>query len=183
MRRLVILVIGLALWMGACGGLDAPPSPSARAAPSGILVVNIGEQVQAVPHGELLANAFNTAMELAQSNGDALGYPWIDPSSGELVASAVTQRGRELVEQVGLAVPYTVRMVAHGTTELVRVQDEATGLVGEGVPGAELIYKTMPDHRDNRTLLVIRASNAALLEALATRFPEGTVAVQVSPGP
>jgi hypothetical protein len=122
-------------------------------------------------------------LELALANGGDLGYPWIDPSNGELVVSTVTQKGRQLVEQAGLNVPFTSRTVAHGTAELVGIQDEATQLVTKGVTGAELIYRILPDHRDNRTLLVIKATSAPLLEALASRFPNGTVAVEVKPGP
>ena len=178
-RRLSI-VIGLAMSVVACGGPDTP-SVSASDAASSILVVHLGEQVQAIPHGEIQANAFSKAMDLAQANGDDLGYPWIDPSSGELVVSAVTDHGRELTQHVGLGVPYVIRIVAHGTTELQQIQDEASRLVGKGVPGADLIYQIMPDHRDNRILLIIKATSDPLLQALATRFPEGTLAIEVRP--
>jgi hypothetical protein len=99
MGRRLILLIGLAMSLVACGGSDTP-SASASDAPSSILVVHVGEQVQAIPHGEIQANAFSKAMDLAQANGDDLGYPWIDPSSGELVVSAVTDHGREITQLV-----------------------------------------------------------------------------------
>jgi hypothetical protein len=35
------------------------------------------------------------------------------------------------------------------------------------VAGADLIYMTAPDHRDNRTLIVISAMSQPLLEYLA----------------
>jgi hypothetical protein len=93
----------------------------------------------------------------------------------------VTQRGRDILAATDISVPHRIRMVAHGTAELDRIQHEATFLRSQGVPGAELIYETLPDHRDNRTLLVIRARSDALLDALAARYPAGTLAVEVNP--
>jgi hypothetical protein len=181
MRRQLTLVLWLVVSLVACGP-DSPSASTSDAAPS-ILVVRVGEQVQAIPQGEGQANAFSKAMDLAQANGADLGYPWIDPSSGALVVSAVTDHGRALAQQVGLGIPYVIRNVAYGTAELQQIQDEASQLVGTGVPGADLIYQIMPDHRDNRTLLVIKTSSDPLLQALAARFPEGTLAIEVRPRP
>ena len=79
-------------------------------------------------------------MELAEANGEDLGYPWVDPATDELVLSAVTPRGRELIEAAGISVPHRIRDVAHGAAELRRIQDDATFLNGQGVADAELIY-------------------------------------------
>jgi len=175
----IVPLIWVAFWIASCNGPDG--SPSVPVDTTAILLVNVGERVQAEPHTEALKIAFSEAMELAQTNGNDLGYPWIDPSSGELVLSAVTQRGRDLLEAAANAVPHRIRIVGHGTAELRRIQDEATFLHSQGVPGANLIYETLPDHRDNRTLLVIRARSDALLEVLASRYPAGTLAVEVNP--
>ncbi len=175
-----ILPVALALLLAACGGPLGAASPTA---PPVILMLSPGERVQAAPGEVFLGAAFNKMLRLAETNGDDLGYPWIDPSTGELIVSTVTETGRRLVLQAGMDVSYRFRTVAHGVKELQRVQDQATNLVTEGLPGAELIHETMPDHRDNRALLVIKANSDPLLQALATRFPEGTVAVEVSPGP
>lgn len=177
--RLMTLLIWIALWIAACGGPEG--SPSATVEPTGILLVSVEEQVQAAPPTEELAVVFSEALELAKANGDDLGYPWIDPLNGELVLSAVTQRGRAVLEAAAIRVRHRVRIVGHGVAELRRIQDDATSLRAQGVPGADLIYETRPDHRDNRTLLVIRATSAELLEALAARYPAGTLAVEVNP--
>ena len=101
--------------------------------------------------------------------------------SGELVLSAVTPHGRELIEAAGITVPHRVRDVAHGATELRRIQDDVTFLGSRGVTDAELISMTLPDHRDNRALIVISAMSRPLLEYLAEQYPVDAIAVQVDP--
>jgi hypothetical protein len=145
------------------------------------LLVGIDEPVQAMPPSEGFAAAFSDAMVLAEANGDDLGYPWIDPSSGELVLSAVTQRGRDLLAAAGITVPHRIRDVAHGATELRRIQDDVTFLRAQGVPGAELIFETVPDHRDNRALIVISAMSRPLLDYLAAHYAVDALAVEVNP--
>ena len=183
MRRPLVLLISVSMWVAACGGPNATPPPSTVSASPGILLVGAREQVQARPPNGNVAAAFDVAMQLARANGNDLGYPWIDPTSGALVVSLVTPHGRELVEQAGISVPYTTRRVAHGAAELLKIQDDATRLVDEGMPGAELIVETLPDQRDNRTLLRITSSSPELLQALATRFPAEALAVEVKAGP
>jgi hypothetical protein len=135
--------------------------------------------VQAAPPNEELAIVFSRAKDQASANGDDLGYPWIDPATGELVLSAVTPHGRDLV--AGIATPHRVREVKHGAGELARIQDDVTTLNSLGVPDASLIIAVLPDHRDNRTLIVVRARSEPLLAALATRYPAGTLAVEIDP--
>jgi hypothetical protein len=193
-RRLVALIwTGLAI--AGCGPVSpsAGVSPSAAATPSaeiapsanldatGILLVAVGEQTQAAPPTEELKVAFSEAFELAEANGADLGYPWFDASTGELVLSAVTPRGREIVEAAAITVPYRIRDVGHGATELRHIQDDVTFLRSRGQPDAQLIYATSPDHRDNRTLIVISAMSRPLLDALAQLYPPDTLAVRVNP--
>ena len=182
MRHLIRLV-GLAIALAACTN-PAPtlePSPTSKVDATGILLVAVDEEVQAGPAPRRLANAFSDAMLLAEANGEDLGYPWIDPVSGELVLSVVTARGRELVEQAGIAVAHRIRDVAHGATELRRIQDDVTFLGARGVVDAQLIFMTLPDHRDNRALIVISAMSTPLLEYLAEHYPVDAIAVQVDP--
>lgn len=172
-RRFVPVVL-LALLVVACG--PEPPtrpddSPSAKLHPTGILLVDVGEQIQPLLPAEALKQAFSDATVLAEANGNDLGFPWFDSSSGELVLSAVTARGRELITAASIAAPHGIRDVAHGAAELIRIQDEVTRLRSQGVPDAELIYGVSRDHRDNRTLIVISAMSRPLLDALAERFP------------
>jgi hypothetical protein len=178
MRGLAGLIL-IALSAAACKAPEASPSSELDA--TGILLVGVGEPVQARPPSEDFAVAFSGALELAEAHGDDLGYPWIDPSSGELVLSAVTARGRDLLQTASIPVPHRIRDVAHGAGELRRIQDDATFLRAQGVPGAELIYQTVPDHRDNRALIVISAMSRPLLEYLAGHYPVDALAVEVNP--
>lgn len=176
-RRLVAL-IWFALTVLACDGSQA--SPSADVDSTGILLVPVGEQVQGGPATEALKMAFSDALMLAQANGKDLGYPWVD-ASGVLVVSAVTPHGRDLIQAARIAVPYRVRDVTHGAGELQQILDDATFLGSRGVPGAELIFMTVPDHRDNRALIVISSMSGPLLEYLAAHYPIDALAVQVDP--
>ncbi len=178
--RRVVAVIWIALAVAACDGSEA--SPSANLDSTGILLVGVGEQVQAGgPASEALKVAYSDAIVLGEANGNDVGYPWIDPS-GMLVVSAVTPRGRDLIQAARIAVPYRVRDVTHGAGELRKIQDDATFLLTQGVPGAEVIYMTVPDYRDNRALIVISAMSRPLLEYLAAHYPVDALAIQVDPG-
>jgi hypothetical protein len=177
-RRLVVLT-WIVLSMVACTAPAATPSSGLDA--SGILLVGVGEQVQSRPGTEDLAVAVSRALELAEANGNDLGYPWLDPASGELVLSVVTPRGRELVEAAGITVPHRTRDVAHGAAELRRIQDDVTFLHSRGVPDSERIYATIPDHRDNRALIVISSMSPSLLAYLAAHYPADALAIQVDP--
>jgi hypothetical protein len=176
-RRLVAVIV-IALAAVACDGSEA--SPSANLDSTGILLVPVGEQVQGGPATEAFKVAHSDALVLAEANGNDLGYPWID-TSGVLVVSAVTQHGRDLIQAARIAVPYRVRDVTHGAGELRKIQDDATFLLTQGVPGAELIYRTVPDYRDNRALIVISSMSRPLLEYLAAHYSIDALAVQVDP--
>lgn len=165
----------IALALGACNG------PVANLDPTGILLVGIDDRVQSGPPNEAVGNAFSLAFSLAESNGIDLGYPWIDPANGDLVLSVVTSRGRDLVQAASISVPHRIRQVAHGATELRRIQDDVTFLGTRGVAGAELIYMTVPDHRDNRAMIVISSMSRPLLDYLAAHYPADALAVAVGP--
>ena len=171
---LVVLIVG-------CSAPDPSPSPTPNVDATGILLIGVEEEVEIGPIPRRLANAFSDAMLLAEANGADLGYPWIDPATGELVLSVVTTRGRELVEEAAIAVPHRTRDVAHGAAELQRIQDDVIALGERGVTDAQLITTTLPDLRDNRALIVISAMSMPLLEYLAGRYPVDGIAVQVDP--
>ena len=180
-RHRVVLVASVwwfALVVTAC---TPSPTPSASVGPPGILFVEPGENVQAGPPTEQLKVLVSQAMVLAENNGNDLGYPWFDATTGEIVLSVVTPRGRELIDAAGITAPYRIRSVAHGAGMLQHIQDDATFLRTQGVPGAELIYQTVPDWRDNRAMIVISGPSQPLLDALAARYPADALAVQVNP--
>jgi hypothetical protein len=174
--------VGL-LWVAvavtACGSPVETPASNLDA--TGILLVAVGEVTQARPPNEEMAQAFSNAFELAEANGADIGYPMIDPLSGELILSAATVRGRELLDRANIVVPHRIRNVTHGVAELRRIQDDVTFLGSRGVPNAQLIVLTSPDHRDNRTLIGITAMNRELLDFLAEEYPPDALAVQVDP--
>lgn len=176
-QRLRLVSIAIAIW--GCGG--PAPTTSSNLDATGILLVGVGEAVQARPPNEELAQALSDALVLAEANGVDVGYPYINPVSGELLVSAATRRGRELLEAANISVPHRIRNVTHGAAELRRIQDDVTFLGSRGVPDAELIFMTVPDHRDNRALIVISAMSRPLLEYLASHYPVDALAVQVDP--
>jgi hypothetical protein len=176
--RRVAAVCSFALVGVAC---TASPAPSTSVGPPGILLVEPGEKVQAGPPTEELKVVMSQAMVLAENNGNDLGYPWFDATTGELVLSVVTPHGRELIDGAGITAPHRIRVVAHGAGLLRQIQDDATFLRTQGVPGAELIYSTVPDWRDNRAMIVISAPSQPLLDALTARYPADALAVQVDP--
>lgn len=183
MRRAAIVRAAAAILAAAlvatCGG-PGPTSPS-NLDPTGILLVGVGERVQSGPPNQAVGQAFDVAMRMAEAKGADLGYPFIDPTSGVLVVSAVTQRGRQLLEAANFTVAYRIRDVSHGTTELRRIQDDVTFLGARGVSDANLIFMTAPDHRDNRALIVISSMSRGLLDYLAAHYPPDALAVQVDP--
>lgn len=180
--RRVRRLAAFAVVVSACSAPIPSPSPTSNVDVTGILFVGVEESVQTGPLVRRLANAFSDALELAEANGDDLGYPWVDPATDELVLSAATPRGRELIEAAGISVPHRIRDVAHGAAQLRRIQDDATFLNGQGVADAELIYLTLPDHRDNRALIVISAMSRPLLDYLAEHYPVDALAIQIDPG-
>jgi hypothetical protein len=181
-RRLIRLA-GLAIAVAACTN-PAPslaPSPASNVDVTGILIVDVDEPVQGGPLPRRLARQLSDALELAQANGDDLGYPWVDPDTGELVLSVVTPRGRGLVQAAGFTVPVRIRDVTHGVTELVEIEQDVMTLRDQGVTGAELIFMVQPDYRDNRTLIGMTEMSEPLLVRLASIYPVDAIAVQVDP--
>src|SRR5215210_3794085 len=85
---------------------ESPSPPPAAVEIRGVLLLSGEEGVQAAPRDEGQATAFSAAIELAEANGSDLGYPWIDPSNGDLVLSAVTPRGGALIAPA-VSVPHS----------------------------------------------------------------------------
>ena len=181
MRKRVGLILAIAL--AGCGGSPSSPVPSAAANvdSTGILLVAPGEQVQGRPPNEAVAQAHSDAMVMAEANGLDLGYPWIDPATGQLVLSAATARGRELIEAAGVDVPHRIRDVEHGFKALEGIKDDVTFLGAQGIVGAELIFMSGQDHRDNRVLIGISEMSRPLLDYLAAHYPPDAIAIQVDP--
>jgi hypothetical protein len=180
--RHFVLAICTALLVTACTATETPPPAGASVDQTGILIVGPDYQKQSGSQDEAVAAAFGQALQLAeQGNPNDLGYPWIDPSTGELIISAATARGRTLLENASFGVPVRIRDVAHNCAELLKIQDEATRLYAQGVTDAALIYQTGPDYRDNRAWITIARLSRPLLDELARRFPPDALIVVVDP--
>jgi hypothetical protein len=170
-----------------CPGLPSPTAPVSAGNtldPTGILLVAVGEQIQspaACDEGHNIA--YDVILRLAMAHPTDFGYPWVDPMTNELVFSVVTDEGRALAEEVGatLTFPFRTRDVTHSYAELQQIQTDVTYLSDEGVVDAELIYAVVPDHRDNRTMIVISKMTRPLLEELAKRYDPDAIAIQVDP--
>src|SRR5690242_13592009 len=106
MRRLAF-ALAVALAVSACGGPEGEShAPTGAAA---ILQVKVDELVQAAPPDEASATAFSNALDLARANPNDVGYPWLDPVTGELVVSAATERGRQLLAAAPTTLPHRIR--------------------------------------------------------------------------
>jgi hypothetical protein len=144
-------------------------------------MIGVGEQVQPMLPSEDLKQVFSDASQLAEANGSDVGYPSYDPATGELVLSAATARGRELLQEANINLPHRIRDVAHGAAELREIQDDVTFLHSRGVVDSALIYETLPDYRDNRALIVVSAMSQALLDYLTAHYPPDALAIRVDP--
>jgi len=162
--------------------VSAVASAAASLDSTGILIVGADYQRQSGSKDEAVSMAFDQALRLAeQGNPNDLGYPWIDPSTGQLVVSAATASGRTLLENTSFGVSVRIRDVAHGAGELQKIQDDATRLNAQGVTDALLIYETGPDYRDNKTWITVGRFSRPLLDELARRFPPDALVVVVDP--
>jgi hypothetical protein len=192
--RHIVLALCAVLSLAACTATEAAPSattaasvtatsvPAASLDVTGIPIVGRDYQMQSGSRDETVSAAFDQAFHLAeQGNPNDLGYPWIDPSTGGLVVSAATARGRTVLESTSFGVPVRIRDVAHSYAELQRIQDDATRLNAQGVTDAALIYETGPDFRDDRTWITIARLSRPLLDELARRFPPDALIVVVDP--
>ena len=147
-RLRACLVVFAWVWFAiAAAACTTSPPPSASVDPAGVLFVEVGERLQAGPPSEELKVVMSNLQVLAENHGDDLGYPWFDATTGEIVLSVVTPKGRDLIDAAGITAPHRMRSVAHGTAELQRITDDVTTLRSQGVPGAELMYATVPDWR------------------------------------
>lgn len=135
--------------------------------------------VQAKPTSESQAQAISDALEFARSHPDDVGYPWIDPASGQLVLSAATPAGSALLadSSASLKTASSIRDVSFSFGKLEAIKDEVTTLHEAGMPDASLIYMTGPDPKTNRITIVVSAPSAKLFGALASRF--GTQAIEL----
>jgi hypothetical protein len=154
---------------------------------NGIAVVG-PEAIQVRPADEDQAAAFNTALELAYAHRDDLGYPWLDAASGVLELSFATGLGETVaaaaVDRLS-AGGRTVRLrpAPASVAELDALADAVTRLNADGVPGADRIWKTEADQKNNRIIITVSEAPDELLDALAARFGTERIAVRIQGPP
>ena len=134
---------------------------------------------QARPTNEKQAQAFADALQFASENPIDIGYPWIEPTTDALVVSAATPTGRALLATSPVAAPRRTRDVKFSFGQLEQIKDEVTTLAAAGVPDADLIYRTAPDHKNNRVIITASELSQRLLRDLAGRYGTEAIAVQV----
>lgn len=166
------------------GGSGAGATPTPTSGVSAIIILDPGEKVQPSGTGEEMGRVVQSAWEFAEAHPRDVGYPWFDPVTDEIVLSAATDEGQALLEAEAatLSVPYRFRQVEYSFDELMEIQHEATSLRKEGVPGADLIWASYPDYRDNRTVIRITHLNEELLAELAARYGGDAIAIEVLDG-
>jgi hypothetical protein len=178
-----VTVVGLQLVRPGDGpGAGATPTPTAGAL--AIIVLDPGERVQPADLSEEMGRVVESAWQFAEDHPKDVGYPWVDPATGEIVLSAATDQGQALLEAEAttLSVPYRFRQVGYSFDDLMEIQHEATLLREKGVPGADLIWATYPDQRDNRTVIRITHMDEKLLAELAARYGGDAIAIEVLDG-
>ncbi|HWP64130.1 MAG TPA: hypothetical protein VNO86_11735 [Candidatus Binatia bacterium] len=152
---------------------------------NGIAIVG-PDAIQARPADEAQATAFNAALELAYAHRNDLGYPWLDPESGLLELSFASALGETVaasaVDQLS-ADGLTVRLRPAPTSigELDALADKITRLNVAEVPGADGIWMTEPDQKNNRIVVTVSEAPEELLDALAARFDTERIAVRIKP--
>jgi hypothetical protein len=181
----IVLLIGCAGPPSHASGLPASTQESQPVTVAGVLILGEADEVQGRPATEELIRASQKAWYFAKAHRGQIGYPWVDPATDELVLSAATQNGLLLLEgeAAQLTVAFRIRWVTHSFADLQRIQEEVTHLRGDAVPGADLIWATYPDYRDNRTVIRISEMHEPLLVELARRFGADAIAIQVLANP
>lgn len=160
----------------------SPPAPDLAAAADTAGIPLVTELMQARPQTEEQAQAFSDALEFAESNSDDVGYPWIDPANGSLELSAASPLGTKLlgVKRSTLASASQIRDVRFSYGKLEAIKHEVTTLHAKGVPDADLIYQTAPDHKSNRIVITVSKPSEQLFEELANRYGTDAIAIEIN---
>lgn len=149
--------------------------------PSGLHIV--GPQVfQTAASNEDQASRFSMALQLAMDHPESFGYPNLDASTGVIEISMVNEDARALAGVLEPRLqPLAFRNVTRSFGELQAIGDEISRFAQAGVDGAELLWKTEPDHINNRIVATVTELHEGLFFELASRFGTESVAVRVNP--
>jgi hypothetical protein len=160
----------------------ADPSPNRHA--SGLVI--LGPVTRQQPPAEVLAVAYDDAVELARANPSDFGYPWIDKAGGRVVLTVSSLVGARLARgflprQAAALATVATRAGGRSWAHLEWIKDDATRLVEAGLPDADLIWVTESDTENNRILITVSEISDRLLEGLAKRYGTDSVAIRHDP--
>ncbi len=147
---------------------------------TGIALVG-SEMLQIRPANNAQALTVSAALQFAMDHPHDVGFPWLDTASETLELTAVTDHGRELLAAIPVKGDQrqSVRFGARSYGELEQIGNEVTTIRGSGVPGEELIHMTEPDWKNGRLIVTVSQLHDGLMEVLAKRFPQDSIAVRV----
>jgi hypothetical protein len=160
-----------------------PPESDARH-PSGLAVAPQMDLCHRMTPYEPLALALDRAYRFAAQYPDDIGYPWDDRGNRTLVVSAVTPRGRALLDQwsaLGWEIPIRIRTVTRSFGELERVKDDVIELARTRTPGTEFIGMSAGDWERNRVVIGVARLTDELAAAIVARYGTDVVALWIGP--
>jgi hypothetical protein len=184
LRALALPALLLAIMIGAAR--IAPPAMPVRHS-SGIVLLpplDIGPFVRARERmGEAafepLAKTYSDARQIAMTQRDSFGIPWIDIAHGEVVIR-VARPGAERSLPLWSA---RVRIEATDRTygQLEKIQHDAIGRGAAGYAGENRVWTSSIDDESQRVVLETDRVIDGFLIALARRYGTEIIAVRVDP--
>lgn len=159
---------------------------------SGLLLV-CPEQVPDMP--EQLKAAASFAWDLAESNPDALGYPWPNAKTGELEVRVTSAAGEAAAREwiAGNAkrsgpkpaniprpeVPVKFATVDRSFRQLSEIQHGS--VPATDLPDGDAIYETGPDRGRNAVVITVDRLSDRLLQALTSRYGTSAIVIRLEP--
>jgi hypothetical protein len=141
------------------------------------------EVMQISPKDEAQAGAISAAIQFAMDHPHDTSYPWVDESREVIQLSATSDAGMNLLTPLAAAQPteHAVRKVERSLAEMEQLAYEVSRVRGSGMAGEEVIFRTEPDWKNNRIILVVSDVHDGLFKFLADTFGTEALAVRVDP--
>lgn len=166
-------------------GSDSKASGSAAEAFGFEVVGSDAIQARAMPAKE--QSVWNAAFTLAMNSPNDYGYPWLEPGSETIRLTPITERGRAAAEEASKQFDREIDVEFGGSTmsiaDLDRLSVAVTDLIAAGAPDANLMWRTEPDHLNNRLVVTMSDATPNLMRTLADKFGTERLAVRIEPAP
>ncbi len=145
-----------------------------------------------------LRDAGALAWSLADEHPDAFGYPWSDPSTGEVEIRVTGPEAEPFIQQwlagnatrgsgeKTLPIPppkVPLRRVATDRSLHALIDLQHGLLPPRGLPDGDLIYQAGPDLRRNVVMVWIDHESDPLLRALAATYGTAALVIRLAPNP